>query len=113
MRFGAAHAAMERVVRDSGIPWTFLRANGFMKNNLSQAQTIAGQGAFYSSSSPAGRVSYVDARDIGAMAAKVLTEPGHEGQAYHLTGPEALSDDDIAARLSEVLGRTISHVQVC
>ena len=112
MRFGAIHAAMERVVRDSGIPWTFLRANGFMQNNLSQAQTIAGQGAFYSSGSPAARVSYVGARDIGDMAAKVLTEPGHEGQAYHLTGPEALSDDDIAARLSEVLGRTISHVQV-
>ncbi len=112
MRFGAAHAAMEQVVRDSGIPWTFLRANGFMQNNLSQAQTIAAQGAFYSSASPAGRVSFVDARDIGDMAAKVLTEAGHEGQAYHLTGPEALNDDEIAARLSEVLGRTISHVQV-
>jgi uncharacterized protein YbjT (DUF2867 family) len=112
MRFGAIHAAMERVVRDSGIPWTFLRANGFMQNNLSQAQAIAGQGAFYSSASPAARVSHVDARDIGDMAAKVLTEPGHEGQAYHLTGPEALNDDEIAARLSEVLGRTISHVQV-
>ena len=46
------------------------------------------------------------------VAAMVLTEPGHQGQAYQLTGPEALNDDDIAARLSEVLGRTVAHVQV-
>ena len=45
-------------------------------------------------------------------AARVLTEPGHQGRACQLTGPEALNDDDIAARLSEVLGRTVTHVQV-
>jgi uncharacterized protein YbjT (DUF2867 family) len=112
VRFAAAHAAMEQVVRASGIPWTMLRANAFMQNSLRQAGAIAAQSAFYSSSSPAARVSYIDARDIGEVAARVLTEPGHEGQAYQLTGPEALSDDDIAARLSDVLGRSVTHVQV-
>jgi len=111
-RFMAAHAAVEEVVRASGVPWTMLRANAFMQNSLRQAQAIADQSAFYSSSSPAARVSFVDARDIGCVAAKVLTQPGHQGQAYQLTGPEALNDDDIAARLSDVLGRTITHVQV-
>lgn len=112
MRFGALHHQLEGVVRDSAIPWTFLRPNGFMQNYLGQAQSIVAQGAFYSSLSRAATVSHVDADDIGAVAAKALTEPGHEGQAYTLTGPEALSDDDIAARLSAVLGRQVAHVQV-
>jgi len=112
VRFIASHIAMERIVRESGIPWTFLRANGFMQNNLGQAQVIAAQGAFYSALSPDALVSYLDARDIGDVAARVLTEPGHQGRAYDLTGPEALNDDDLAARLSKVLGRSVAHVQV-
>jgi len=111
-RFIAAHAAVEEVVRASGVPWTMLRVNGFMQNTLRQAEAIAGQSAFYSSSSPAARVSHVDVHDIGDVAAKALTEPGHQGQAYLLTGPEALNDDDIAVRFSDVLGRTITHVQL-
>jgi uncharacterized protein YbjT (DUF2867 family) len=62
-------------------------------------------------SSPAARVSCIDVRDHGDVTAKVLTERGHQGQAYQLTGPEALNDDDVAARLSDVLGRTVAHVQ--
>ncbi|MBA3945228.1 MAG: SDR family oxidoreductase [Herpetosiphonaceae bacterium] len=112
MRFAAYHQILERVVRESGLPWTFLRPNGFMQNYLGQAQSLAQQGVFYSSLSPAAKVSHIDALDIGAVAAKTLTEPGHEGQAYTLTGPEPLSDDDIAARFSTVLGRPIKHIQV-
>jgi len=112
MRFGAIHQRLEQAVRDSGIPWTFLRPNGFMQNILGQAPSIVDQDAFYSSLSPAAKISHVDAEDIGAVAATALTAPGHAGQAYALTGPEALSDDDIAARLSAVLGREIKHVQV-
>jgi len=111
-RFIAAHAAAEEVVRASGIPWTMLRVNGFMQNTLRQAEAIVGQSAFYSSATPAARVSHIDVRDIGEVAAKALTEPGHQGHTYLLTGPEALNDDDMTARLSDVLGRTITHVQV-
>ncbi len=112
MRFGAHHQMLERVVRESALPWTFLRPTGFMQNYLGSAPSIAQQGAFYSSHSPAAKVSHIDAVDIGAVAAKVLTEPGHAGQAYTLTGPEPLSDDDIAARFSTVLGRDIKHIQL-
>lgn len=112
LRFGAHHAALEAVVRESGLGFTFLRPNGFMQNSLGFAETIASQSTFYSPMSPAAKVSYVDARDIGAVAATALTEPGHLGAAYTLTGPEALSDDDIAARLTSVLGREITHVLV-
>jgi len=112
IRFGMLHQRLEQTVRDAGIPWTFLRPNGFMQNYLGQAPAIAGQGLFYSSLSPAAKISHVDVEDIGAVAAKALTESGHVGQAYTLTGPAALSDDDVAARLSAVLGREITHVQV-
>lgn len=112
LRFGRLHQRLEQTVRDAGIPWTFLRPNAFMQNYLGQAAAIAGQGVFYSSLSPAAKLAYIDAEDIGAVAAKTLTEPGHAGHAYPLDGPAALSDDDVAARLSAVLGREITHVQV-
>jgi nucleoside-diphosphate-sugar epimerase len=60
---------------------------------------------------PAGgsRTAFIDARDIGAVAARVLTEDGHEGQAYSLTGSEALTYHEVAAIMSEELGRPITY----
>jgi uncharacterized protein YbjT (DUF2867 family) len=58
------------------------------------------------------KFSAVDARDIAAVAAHVLTEPGHQWKRYTITGPEALSHAGIAERFSEVLGRTIRYVAV-
>ena len=54
----------------------------------------------------------VDTRDVGAVAAVVLTEPGHAATGYDVTGPEALSYDDVAAKLTEALGRRISYADV-
>jgi uncharacterized protein YbjT (DUF2867 family) len=51
-------------------------------------------------------------RDIAAVAVKALTEPNHEGKAYTLTGPEALTYDELASELSKVLGRSISHISL-
>jgi uncharacterized protein YbjT (DUF2867 family) len=112
LRFGAAHVGVEASLRDSGLPTTLLRPNSFFQNLLGQAPSIAGSGAFYSPLSPAARVSAVDAVDIGEVAAVALTEDGHIGQAYTLTGPEALNDDEVAARLGAALGIEVTHVQV-
>lgn len=46
------------------------------------------------------------------MAAKTLTEPGHEGKAYTLTGPESLSHAEVAGKLSAVLGKKVSFVDI-
>ena len=51
-------------------------------------------------------------RDVAAVAAVALTEPGHAGAHYDVTGPEALSYADVAAKLSAMLGRPISYVDV-
>jgi uncharacterized protein YbjT (DUF2867 family) len=75
------------------------------------ASTIRAEGAFYSASGQA-RISHVDVRDIAAVGVKALTEPGHEGKAYTLTGPEALTYDEMADEMSKVLRRPISHVSL-
>lgn len=111
-RLHAPHAELERILRASGLPWTLLRPNTFMQNLLHHAPTIAAQGALFSPLSPTARVAYVDPADIGAVAALALTEPGHAGRIYTLTGPAALNDEDIAAVLTAVVGRPIRYVQI-
>jgi uncharacterized protein YbjT (DUF2867 family) len=59
-----------------------------------------------------GRVAMIDARDIAAVAVAALTTPGHEGKIYTLTGPEALTFDDVANTLSQRPGMQIRHVRV-
>jgi uncharacterized protein YbjT (DUF2867 family) len=105
------HRAGEDAVRDSGVAWTFLRPTGFMSNALHWAGTIASHDTVYHPYGD-GRVALIDPRDIAAVAATVLTRPGHDGRAYHLCGPEALGPADEVAILSEVLGRPLRYVEV-
>jgi len=110
--FGRWHRAVERAIEASGLAWTFLRPNGFMQNVVNfMGTTIKSQNAFYHSAGDA-KISHVDARDIGAVAARALTDAGHEGKAYALSGPESLSYSEIAATLSKALGREIRYVAV-
>ena len=104
------HRPVEKAIESSGMAWTFLRPNSFMQNVVTyMGETIKAEGAFFSASGEA-KISHIDVRDISAVAVKALTEPDHEGKAYTLTGPEALSYDQLANELSEVLGRPISHI---
>jgi uncharacterized protein YbjT (DUF2867 family) len=106
------HRPVEKAIESSGLAWTFLRPNSFMQNVVTyMGETIRTEAAFYSSSGDA-KVSHVDVRDIAAVAVKALTEPSHEGKAYTLTGPEALSYNELAKELSDVLGRSISHISL-
>jgi uncharacterized protein YbjT (DUF2867 family) len=104
------HRPVENAIEASGMAWTFLRPNGFMQNVVTyMGETIRTEGAFYSASGEA-KISHVDVRDVAAVAVKALTEPGHEGKAYTVTGPEASSYGELADALSKVLGRSIRHV---
>jgi uncharacterized protein YbjT (DUF2867 family) len=103
------HAEAEELLRGSGLAFTLLRPSYFMQNLLWSAPDITAHGVFNSSLSGSVRHSHIDARDIAAVAAAVLTGPGHDGQAYHLTGPEALTYPEIAAILSRVTGKPIMY----
>ncbi len=106
------HRPGEKAIESSGLAWTFLRPNSFMQNVTTfMGKTIKAEGAFYSASGDA-KVSHVDVRDIAAVVVKSLTESSHEGNAYTLTGPEALTYDELASELTKVLGRSISHINL-
>lgn len=105
-----AHRRIEEAIEDSGMSWTHLRPHWFMQNELGQAGTIAGDGVFYAPD--VGEISMMDAADVAAVAAQVLMGDGHEGQAYLLTGPQALSYADLAGVYSRILGREVRWQEV-
>jgi uncharacterized protein YbjT (DUF2867 family) len=93
----------------SGLAYTLLRSNAYMQNVLALAPAIAATSSFGFASGK-GRVGMVDARDAGAVAAEIAASPaGHVGATYRLTGPELISNYDVAEVLSQLLGRTITY----
>ena len=111
VRFGRVHGQAERHLRESGLGHTVLRPTGFMQNTLAFAGSISSEGGFYAPLADA-RVAWVDVRDIAAVAARTLTEEGHEGKTYELTGPEAISNREITDKLSAAIGKPVEHVEV-
>lgn len=111
VRFLRYHAAVEQHVRDLGIPYTFLRPNLFFQGLLAFTRTISAEGRFYAPIGD-GRVSAVDVRDIAEVAAVALTEAGHEGATYTLTGPAPITHAQIAAALTGALGRPVAFTDV-
>lgn len=106
----ANHSMAEEIVTGAGVATTVVRPTSFMQNLFNDAESVREQGTIYN---PVGEpVALVDARDVAAVAAAVLTGDGHDGEAYPVTGPEAITYADAAAALSEELGRDIEHVQV-
>jgi uncharacterized protein YbjT (DUF2867 family) len=104
------HRAVEKVVEESGITNTILQPNTFMQGYL-DAESIKRDGAFYMPIGDA-KISLVDVRDIAAMAVACLTEAGHEGKKYAVTGGEALSNADVANKLTSVVDKQVTYVNV-
>ncbi|QNK81949.1 SDR family oxidoreductase [Nakamurella sp. PAMC28650] len=107
VRFLRYHAAVEQHIRDIGVDYTFLRPNLFFQGFLAFAGLIAGQSMFFA---PIGTsaISAIDVRDIASVAAAALVEDGHHRTTYTLTGPAAITHDEIAEAFSTALGRTIT-----
>lgn len=104
--------ACEDIVRESGLQWTVVRASWFLQN--------FSEGAFAEMvlhgriTLPAGDVPepFVDVDDIADVAVAALSEPGHAGRIYEVTGPRAVTFAEFASELSDVLGRDIAYVEV-
>ncbi len=102
-------AEIEGGLAASGIPHTLLRSNAYMQNVLAVGPAIAATSSF-GSAAGRGRTGMVDARDVAAVAAQIAGMPApHAGKTYRLTGPEAISNYDVAAILSRLLDRTITY----
>lgn len=106
------HHGVERLVEASGLRHTHLRPNDFMQNfSTVHAADIRERSRIIAPAGD-GRASYVDVRDVAEAAALILQDPApHAGLAYTLTGPEALSLDDVAAILTRELGRPIVNAR--
>jgi len=102
----------EKIVMESGLDWTILRTSWF-NQNFSEAFlrdfVLSGVVAL-----PAGEVTepFIDADDIADVAVAALTEPGHTGQLYELTGPSLLTFDEVVGEIVKVSGRDITYVPI-
>jgi uncharacterized protein YbjT (DUF2867 family) len=108
--FVNAHTTCDRYLEQSGVDHVILRPNLFLQNvPESNIPSIGEDGNLYVDAGDAS-ISMVDTRDVAAVAAVVLTESGHAGAQYDVTGPEAISYGDVAAKLSDALGREVTYV---
>ncbi len=107
------HRQAEKMIEESKIPYTFLRPNEFMQGFINfQGSTIKSNNAFYIPAEDA-KVSFVDARDIAAVAVKALVDGDkHYNKTYMVTGPEALSYHQAAEILSNATGKKIDYVNI-
>jgi NAD(P)H dehydrogenase (quinone) len=108
VRFMRSHRDIALHLDAVGLPVTYLAPAVYMENFLFAADAVREDGTF---PAPAGhgRVGFVAASDVAAVAARVLTSAGHEGATYVVTGPEALRYKDVAERLSAVFAREVSY----
>tara|TARA_B100001989_G_C24430129_1_gene408586 strand:+ start:158 stop:718 length:561 start_codon:yes stop_codon:yes gene_type:complete len=103
------HCDTEQHIASLGGDWTFLRPNYFKQNMLMYAGSIARTNYF---ALPLGtaKTAMIDSRDVGEVAAAVLTDEGHAGQAYRLTEPAMMDFHEVASRMGTVLERPVSYV---
>ncbi len=110
--FPSWHRKVEDRLKASGMSYTMLRPNGFLQNIVAfNAPSIRTEGAFYAAMGDA-KVSYLDVGDIAVVAVKALEGGAHSGKTYELNGPEAISNEELAKRISKVSGRTVKFVDI-
>jgi (4-alkanoyl-5-oxo-2,5-dihydrofuran-3-yl)methyl phosphate reductase len=105
------HRAGEERIEASGIPYVFLRPASFASNALYWAGSIKGQGTVYGALGEAA-IPVIDPEDIAESAATVLTTPGHEGKAYELSGPDALTTAQQVEAVGRAIGKDLKYVNV-
>lgn len=107
-----AHWRAEQALRASGLPWTVVRPNGIAFFLLDYAESVRAEGVMRTCA-PDGRMALIDPRDVAAVVVAVVAEPDrYAGAVLEISGPRAVSYDDVAAMLTALLGRAVRHVAV-
>ncbi len=104
--------ACERIVQAAGVDWTVVRASWFMQNfSEGEFAAMVREGTI---TLPAGDVPepFVDAEDIAAVAVAALTEHGHSGEVYEVTGPRSLTHAELVGEIARAAGRKVAFVQI-
>lgn len=119
--FGAAHTAptinsrlhalSDAELAASGMPFTILKPHYFMQNLLMAARNVAERGVMELALAD-GRMGIIDARDVSDFAAHVLTNTGHEGKTYTITGPAAVPMHEVAVAISAAIDRAVKYVPI-
>jgi uncharacterized protein YbjT (DUF2867 family) len=102
---------IDEIIKSSGLPWTILKPTFYMQNTMMAAQTISSDGVIYWDMKD-GNLGMIDVRDIADAAFAVITGEGHEGKSYILTGPEAISFNDVAKVFTGVLDKEVKYMSV-
>ncbi|RII11190.1 NAD(P)H azoreductase [Streptomyces sp. YIM 130001] len=106
------HAESEAAVRSSGVAWTILRP-GWFAQNFSEGVFLDGvRAGELALPTGDGSAAFIDADDIAAVAAAALTEDGHDGAVYELSGPRALGIADVLDEIAKASGVRASYVPV-
>jgi len=107
--FPKSHYESEEFIKSLGVTWTMVQPNFYMQNLLMYSQAIRDADLF---TLPLGdaKTGIVDARDVGAVCAAALRDSQHENKTYQVTGPELLTFNEVAVKMSSVLGRPIRYV---
>jgi uncharacterized protein YbjT (DUF2867 family) len=109
-RLGRAHGMVDQLAAESGIPCTILRASPLMQDYASHLGPGIRDRGLIELPQGDGRLSLVDVRDAARAAAVVVTNPiPHWNHAYDLTGPDALSNAEVASTISDITGRTVRY----
>ena len=110
--FPSWHRKVEDKLKVSEVAYCILRPNSFLQNLVTYyAPSIRAQGAFYGAMGNA-RTSYIDVRDIAAVAVRALRSSDHDGKTYELNGPEALTCAEVAERISRHTGIAARYVDI-
>jgi (4-alkanoyl-5-oxo-2,5-dihydrofuran-3-yl)methyl phosphate reductase len=108
---GKWHALGEAAIRARGIPFTFVQPSGFMSNALFWAGSIHAQGVVRSCTGD-GRIPFIHPRDIARVALETLVSPGSWGESLPITGPEALSYAEMAAKIGAAIGKAVAFQSI-
>ncbi|GAA2222177.1 NAD(P)H-binding protein [Streptomyces amakusaensis] len=110
---GGETLATERAVKDSGLDWTILRPAWFNQNFAEEAwYTVPFSEGELRIPAGKGREPFIDLEDLADVAVAALTEDGHTGETYVLSGPEALTFDDVVAAVSASTGRPLAYTPI-
>lgn len=110
--FGKQFGAIEKSVKDSGIPYCIIRAPCFLDNYWGQKDSIKSQGIMYSAGKAGAKFAYISAADIGKFSAQVLAfHTKYQNKIFTVTAPQTHSEDEFAHLFSKALGKPVKHVQ--